>query len=361
MTSFLKIKHDKIVRGFTLVELLVVIAIIGILVALLLPAIQAARAAAQRTQCQNNLKNVALAVLNYESSKGELPIGSINAKGEQQSGLGWPVQILPYVEESAVSEDAVARYKTSGDAYGSLLDEVNSLLLPMYLCPSDADIRTAREKFGNENRKGMSYCGVTGSYFARTGVCPQNRTTGQYCVFGGMPIFGPNNYDGLIIQDWPVALKQVTDGTSKTLLIGERWYQMRAWMIGAYWRNPLNADGGAVDGRRPGIPTSTTIKGPQPNTAFFASKNLSDKVPINHNVYTGCYIDHDNSRGDRPSLADSVPRTLSVNDLPFTSFHSGGVNFSYGDGSVRFMPDSIDTKLYLALGSRNGDDTVSDF
>jgi prepilin-type N-terminal cleavage/methylation domain-containing protein/prepilin-type processing-associated H-X9-DG protein len=360
MTHLTRAKRGSWTGGFTLVELLVVIAIIGILVALLLPAIQAAREAARRTQCQNNLKNIALAVLNYESAKGALPIGSINAKGDQQSGLGWPVQILPYVEESAVSEEAVAKYKTSGDAYGSLLDEVNSLLLPMYLCPSDADIRTAREKFGNQKRKGMSYCGVTGSHFARTGVCPANRAAGQFCVFGGTALFGPNNYDGLIIQDWSVALKQVTDGTSKTLLIGERWYQMRAWMIGAYWKPPLNADG-VSEGRRPGIPTSTSIEGPQPNTAFFASKNLSDKVPINHNVYTGCYIDHQNDLGDRPALPNSVPRTLSVNDLPFASFHTGGVNFSYGDGSVRFMPDDIDTKLFLALGSRNGEETVSDF
>src|SRR5262245_10589113 len=132
--------------AFTLVELLVVIAIIGILVALLLPAIQAARAAAQRTQCQNNLKNISLAVLNYESSKKTLPPGSLNAKGASQSGLAWTVQILPYVEESTVSEQAIERYKTTGDLYvddgeNGLVNRLNGLLLPMYLCPSDPDLR----------------------------------------------------------------------------------------------------------------------------------------------------------------------------------------------------------------------------
>ena len=92
--------------GFTLVELLVVIAIIGILVALLLPAVQAARESARRVQCQNNLKNIALACLNFETAKGELPPGSVNTSIQQGSGLGWPVQILPYVEESIVSEEA---------------------------------------------------------------------------------------------------------------------------------------------------------------------------------------------------------------------------------------------------------------
>jgi prepilin-type N-terminal cleavage/methylation domain-containing protein/prepilin-type processing-associated H-X9-DG protein len=344
--------------GFTLVELLVVIAIIGILVALLLPAVQAARAAAQRTQCQNNLKNIALAVLNYESTNGDLPPGSMNAPGDQQSGLGWPVQILPYVEESTVSEGAIEIYKSSGDAYAGALDALNSLLLPMYLCPSDPDLRVQREKFGNQGRKGMSYAGVAGSYYARTGKCPNKKTPGQYCVAQNVDnLFGPNNYDGLMIQGWPVSLKQATDGTSHTLLIGERTYQIRAWMIGAYWKEPR-------DPAAPTVPRGQKIpppEGPQPITAFFACKNLSDKWPINHDPYTACYKDHDNSLGDRPEVPASTPKLISVNDLPFASRHRGGANFCYGDGAVKFLPDGIDFKIFLALGSRNGEEAISDF
>lgn len=339
-------------RGFTLVELLVVIAIIGILVALLLPAVQAAREAARRMSCQNNVKNIALACLNFESTKKTLPPGSINAPLAQQSGLGWPVLILPYVEESTVSEEALEVYKNTGDAYGSSMDALNELLLPLYLCPSDPQVRIQREKFGNEARRQMNYVGVMGSYFARTGQCPSTRTTGIYCTaVSTTGLFGPNNFDGLIIQDWPISVQKATDGMSKTLMIGERWYQMRAWMIGAYWLDPR------TDGSARG---TTPPHGPQPSTAFFACKNFSDKVAINHDPYTGCYQAHNNGLGDYPPVPDSTPRILSVNDLPYGSYHSDGANFAHGDASVRFVNDDIDVDVYLALGSRNGGETVSE-
>src|SRR3954467_6091271 len=113
--------------AFTLVELLVVIAIIGILVALLLPAIQSAREAARRTKCTNNLKNIALACLNYESTKKTLPPASNTALKESQSGLSWAVLILPFIEESTVGDAAIARFATVGDAYASdpVMNELN--------------------------------------------------------------------------------------------------------------------------------------------------------------------------------------------------------------------------------------------
>ena len=351
-------------RGFTLVELLVVIAIIGILVALLLPAVQAAREAARRMACQNNVKNIALACLNFESTHKELPPGSVNAKDNQQSGIGWQVQILPYMEESTVSEDAIENFKRVGDAYSNdpLMVELNSLLLPSYLCPSDGEIATLREKYGNteaaKNRKPMSYAGVAGSYFSRTGVCPSKFTSGVYCV--AQSIANPTNFDGLLIQGWPVKIKQVTDGMSKTLLVGERWYNQRAWMIGAYW-NP-SSGGGRPSAGPTSAATAGGPDGPQANSAFFSIKNLSDKVPVNHDLYSGCYVLHDNNT-DRPNLPASCktsPLALSVNNLPFGSFHPGGANFANGDGSVRFLNDGIDIGLYLALGSRNGGETISE-
>jgi prepilin-type N-terminal cleavage/methylation domain-containing protein/prepilin-type processing-associated H-X9-DG protein len=342
--------------AFTLVELLVVIAIIGVLVALLLPAIQAAREASRRMSCQNQLKNIALACLNYESSKRTLPPSSLNPVTQQYSGLGWPVHILPYIEQSTVNQGAIDKYLAKDDAYDSAMDELNKLIMPIYVCPSDPDLLLQIEKFGNADRRAMSYAGVAGSYYSRTGQCPSTRSE-HYCIAKSVTdLFGPNNHDGLMIQGWPVKLKEVSDGLSNTLMIGERTYQIRAWMIGAYWMDP------AIPAFTPtarGQSRTARPDGPQPSTAHFASKNLTAAYALNHDPYQGAYQGHDNAMGDRPEIPASTPRVISVNDLPFGSRHPGGVNFARGDGSVNLLQDLLDSRIYLALGSRNGAETES--
>jgi prepilin-type processing-associated H-X9-DG protein len=257
------------------------------------------------------------------------------------------------MEDSGVSQDALAKYKASDDAYsGPGMDALNELMLPMYLCPSDPEMATMKDKFdgATKNRRGMSYAGVMGSYYARTGNCPGAKTAGKYCITSSPTgLAGPNNYDGLLIEGWPVTLKSASDGLSKTLMIGERWYQARAWMIGAYWS-------GTTD------PPSTTLTpkapdGPQPTALFFYCKNITDKVPINYNLNVSCYQLHDNTT-DRPIIPNPV-LSLPLNNLPWASFHPGGVHFCYGDGSATFIPDDIDLTIYLALGSRNGGEAVN--
>ena len=134
-------------RGFTLVELLVVIAIIGILVALLLPAIQAAREAARRTSCKNNLKNLALAALNFEVSKKVFPPGAeySGTSGSGNNGFSWNVVILPYMEETAaadfIKQESDRKLQKKADdpltAYSTEIRSLNESAAELFLCPSD--------------------------------------------------------------------------------------------------------------------------------------------------------------------------------------------------------------------------------
>jgi prepilin-type processing-associated H-X9-DG protein len=299
---------------------------------------------------------------------------------KQASGLGWQVLILPYVEESGVSESSLQIWddlKKPGangqDGYGGAMNDINQLMLPSYPCPSDGELGALAEKYGSTGaswaRKQMSYVGVTGSYHARTGSgsCPPNRKAGVYCVWGTAnpaDLLGPNNFDGLMIQDWGVKLKSASDGLSKTLMLGERWYNQRAWMIGAYSTTQSDPGGTLLSPPPP--------EGPQASTAWFSCKNITDKVPINVNIYQSCYFGHVNDYmtlspphpgGDRPIVDTSkcakVGVGFSCNNMPFGSFHPGGANFAYGDGSVTFLRDDLDLQTYLALGSRNGGETYT--
>ena len=346
-------------HGFTLVELLVVIAIIGVLVALLLPAVQAAREAARRMKCQNNLKNIGLACLNYESAKNVLPPGSTVKTETGPNGLSWAVGILPYIEQGALDSQVAQKIKAiesaGGDADAYELGNLNDLEMALYLCPTD-DINEIKDKF-RDGSHSSSYAAIAGSYFSRhklrTGTAPTCTAPDQECVepVGGQCAY--INTDGLMFPGSEVEMSQITDGTSNTLMVGERWYQLRIWTAGNYHSDA--APRGVPGFKRP--PTGYTPK----QSCSSASKNIDDRYPINPDLnVVGYYISHRNDLGDRPTMPGGAPTGMAFNNFPFGSFHTSGAHFAQGDGSVKFLSDTIDPALYLARASRNGDETISD-
>lgn len=225
--------------GFTLVELLVVIAIIGILVALLLPAVQAAREAARRSQCANNLRQIGLAVLEYESSHRRLPAGSTsNAPSLGGPYLStWAVDILPYMELSPLYD----LWDPTVDFVHLNNQRLRETFVPSYTCPSDSDTNVIGEP---ETGPGIGLMWAPGSYRAVSGHSlgqeEQHYWDNANCMklenAPAMPdwsrgmmhvvISGPDSNRKLK----PVKLSQVTDGASKTLMVGEyhtRTFQLR--------------------------------------------------------------------------------------------------------------------------------------
>lgn len=349
--------------GFTLVELLVVIAIIGVLVALLLPAIQAAREAARRMSCQNNVKNMGLACLNYEAARGTYPPGSAASKYASYNAPSWQIIVLPYVEQGAMSTNVTAlinRFKTpttdadfytiaakakAGDAQAQAA--VAALqAVTIYSCPTD-NAAEAVDKFSPELRA-SNYAGVMGSYYTRStnfndlATTQTNKGASAVATSG----FAPCNTDGMLFPGYGVEVSTVIDGTSNTLMIGERWYQLRAWPFGSYF--------GAGSPGGPPIPGNTPL-----NSAASCCKNVNKKYPLNADLNViGYYQLHDNN-SDRPVMPANATKPILFNDLPYASFHAGGANFAHADGSVFFMNDTVDGVVYEAMASRNGEETIA--
>ncbi len=208
-------------RGFTLVELLVVIAIIGILIALLLPAVQAAREAARRSQCLNNIKQIGLALQNYHDANRVFPYGETQLPGVQAHGHAWSARILPYMEEGVLQID----YDLPG--YPGTNDEPNSwpithyraltTLISVYRCPSSGHAPTT-------NQDGIAVDGLepptpgptAGAYVNRLGILEYQGISGSNRKSGS-----GNSDLGILFPHKQVRFKHILDGTSKTMIVGE--------------------------------------------------------------------------------------------------------------------------------------------
>jgi prepilin-type N-terminal cleavage/methylation domain-containing protein/prepilin-type processing-associated H-X9-DG protein len=298
------------VRAFTLIELLVVIAVIAVLIALLLPAVQAAREAARRTQCVNNLKQIGLALHGYHGPHESFPpayitnVVNTTASPETGPGWGWGVMILADLEQKPLY-DAVNFSLPITDP-GSMT--ARTAVLSAYLCPSDVGVGSVvvRDAAGR--------------------VLIDDLSAGQYVASAGQlePDEYPDSNNGVLYRNSRNGLRDITDGSSTTLVVGERSRNVAdATWVGA-------------------IPTAQLCTNPK-----WAIRECGPASTM--------VLSHTGSAGTGTIY---VPNSKSSMVDDYWSFHRGGCNFLFGDGSVRFIKESVNPGIFSYLSTRAGGEAI---
>ena len=301
-------------RGFTLVELLVVIAIIGMLVALLLPAVQSARSAARRMQCTNKLKQIGLAVHNYHSAFNMLPISiAYNHAGPAPSpevnGKGWILSVLPQLEQQALFDRFVPCFQGNFGSGGGLKDpacrDPMKTRLSILFCPSDESVTkltTVQMQWTGIEVAQTSYKGVIGDTRMGGGASIHPGTEPDcHNTVGCNGLFYRNNYQE------PIRIEDIRDGSSNTFMIGED------------------------------VPSENVH-----SAAYYANGDYAScHAPLNY-------------------FPSPVPTPSAWwNVMSFRSMHEGGAHFCMADVSVQFVSESIDYTLYRHLSTRAGGEVVT--
>lgn len=317
-------------RGFTLIELLVVIAIIAILIALLLPAVQQAREAARRTQCKNNLKQLALALHNYESTHSTFPPSRLEPNVEIEDNPGnnsayqsWTTLILPYIDQGNLGSSI--NYER---AWSSLLNRsAVSVPLQTMVCPSTP----GSDRFDPHWVMGAS----AGDYGSVNEVKKK-----VYTSVLGIPDPGDRSRAGVLAKGVKNKMRDVTDGTSNSIMLAEA----------------------------AGQPVVYTAAGPM-NAALFAAYQDDKVVDLGGDFApadgTG-WADPDCGFSINGATADGLdkygPYMINrINVSEVFSFHTGGAQVALADGSVRFVSENIDTTMFVGLCTRSGGEVLGEY
>ncbi|MDR1140732.1 MAG: DUF1559 domain-containing protein [Planctomycetaceae bacterium] len=331
-------KKRSLFFAFTLVELLVVIAIIGVLIALLLPAVQAAREAARRMQCTNHLKQLVIATHNYHDTAKRLPPGWIYWDGSAypESGggrpwWGWGVFILPYMENSALFDSlnprermlqTVCRGNNVTGTTDTLTDDDKRLLqtiLPTFRCPSDSGNPLNDDTCHLGNTTKTVYLSMENNPVAKSNYAA---CMGESNLDSAATWASNNDNNGVFYANSSLPMSAIEDGTSNTVFMGEVCTDISdIKFFAATWVGVGNP-GCTGDGSQ-GAGTADNDTG-----IYRTVRRMKFDILINTN---------------RPNNYNKA----------YSSRHAGGANFGMGDGSVHFLPETINTDMYDLLGRRS--------
>jgi prepilin-type N-terminal cleavage/methylation domain-containing protein/prepilin-type processing-associated H-X9-DG protein len=348
--------HRDRTAGFTLIELLVVIAIIAVLISLLLPAVQSAREAARRAQCVNNLKQIALASHNYESTHGSFPMG--NRAYAFTFSSASPDACSVYIGHSAFT--FLMPYLEGGNTYNTfnLVRPYNSfsnlteglIKTATYLCPTDSlatddpDIQQFITTTQNSYAMSRGRQENIAFNWAISGSLPDPKAPfASTCNFGGG--------DGMFGPEESVRIAAITDGTSNTFLFGE---------MSRFKNEPAgsNFNFGNVTWDFVGPPwtaANPTWNGDiRVTSGAFVIPKLNAPADTNGSVIAACF-----ATAVQPPDWIPVQACQNLGQWAFRSLHPGGANFAFADGSVKFVKDSINLSSYRSLGTRAGSEVVS--